>query len=238
MRLLPPLLGDGSRKGHPPLQQDAIGDSMPGKAIETGKHHTGMDSLSEQDVEQIFRASGAVLEGHFLLTSGRHSATYWEKFQVLQWPHYTERLCRALAEHFRPANIEVVIGPTTGGIILAYEVARQLGVRGIFVESDPNSPGQRALRRGFQVRPGERALIVDDVLTAGTSIREVLAALEPFQPEIVGIGVLIDRSQGQADFHLPLHALLHLSIPTYAPGDCPLCAQGTPLVKPGSRKTR
>ncbi|HEY7349203.1 MAG TPA: orotate phosphoribosyltransferase [Ktedonobacterales bacterium] len=195
-----------------------------------------MSDLNEHAVEQIFRAAGAVLEGHFLLTSGRHSAAYWEKFQVLQWPQHTERLCRALAEHYRPANVEVVVGPTTGGILLAYEVARQLGVRGIFVENDSDRPGHRALRRGFQVRPGERVLIVDDVLTAGTSIREVLEALTPFQPDIIGIGVLIDRSQGQADFGVPLHALLHLSIPSYAPGDCPLCAAGQPLVKPGSRK--
>jgi len=196
-----------------------------------------MADLNEDAVEQIFREAGAVLEGHFLLTSGRHSAAYWEKFQVLQWPQHTERLCRALADHFRPANVEVVIGPTTGGIILAYEVARQLGVRGIFVENDPDRPGHRALRRGFQVQPGERVLIVDDVLTAGTSIREVLEALTPFQPDIVGVGVLIDRSQGQADFGVPLHALLHLSIPSYMPADCPLCAEGQPLVKPGSRKT-
>lgn len=196
-----------------------------------------MTTLSEQDVEEIFRAAGAMLEGHFLLTSGRHSGAYLEKFQVLQWPQHTERLCRALADHFRPANVEVVIGPTTGGVLLAYEVARQLGVRGIFVENDPDRPGHRVLRRGFQLRSGERALIVDDILTAGTSIREVLEALAPFQPEIVGIGLLVDRSQGQADFGYPLHALLHLSIPSYAPADCPLCAAGKPLVKPGSRKT-
>ncbi len=196
-----------------------------------------MTNLSEHEVEQIFGAAGAMLEGHFLLTSGRHSGAYLEKFQVLQWPQYTERLCQALAEHFRLANVEVVVGPTTGGIILAYEVARQLGVRGIFVENDPDRPGHRALRRGFQLRPGERVLIVDDILTAGTSIREVLEALAPFQPEIVGIGVLVDRSQGQADFGYPLHALLHLSIPSYVPADCPLCAVGQPLVKPGSRKT-
>lgn len=195
-----------------------------------------MADLTEHDVEQIFRAAGAVLEGHFLLTSGRHSPAYWEKFQVLQWPQHTELLCRALADHYRSANVEVVVGPTTGGILLAYEVARQLGVRGIFVENDPERPGHRALRRGFQVRQAERVLIVDDVLTAGTSIREVLEALAPFQPAIVGIGVLIDRSQGQ-DFGMPLHALLHLSIPSYAPADCPLCAEGQPLVKPGSRKS-
>lgn len=195
-----------------------------------------MADLNEHAVEQIFRAAGAVLEGHFLLTSGRHSAAYWEKFQVLQWPQHTEQLCRALADHYRSANVEVVVGPTTGGILLAYEVARQLGVRGIFVENDPDRPGHRALRRGFQVRQAERVLIVDDVLTVGTSIREVLEALAPFQPDIVGIGVLIDRSQGQ-DFGVPLHALLHLSIPSYAPADCPLCAGGQPLVKPGSRKS-
>ncbi len=195
-----------------------------------------MDDLNEHAVEQIFRAAGAVLDGHFLLTSGRHSPAYWEKFQVLQWPQQTEQLCRALADHYRSANVEVVVGPTTGGIILAYEVARQLGVRGLFVENDPDQPGKRALRRGFQIRPGERVLIVDDVLTAGTSIREVLAALAPFQPDIVGIGVLIDRSQ-QADFGVPLHGLLHLTVPSYAPADCPLCADGQPLVKPGSRKS-
>src|ERR1051326_1882529 len=203
----------------------------------SGPGALSMDDLNEHAVEQIFRASGAVLEGHFLLTSGRHSPAYWEKFHVLQWPQQTERLCRALADHFRPANVEVVVGPTTGGIILAYEVARQLGVRGVFVENDPDRPGQRALRRGFQVHSGEHVLIVDDVLTAGTSIREVLAALTPFQPEIVGIGVLIDRSNGQADFGVPLHALLHLTVPSYAPADCPLCAEGQPLVKPGSRKS-
>lgn len=196
-----------------------------------------MDDLNEHAVEQIFRAAGAVLDGHFLLTSGRHSPAYWEKFQVLQWPQQTEQLCRALADHYRSANVEVVVGPTTGGIILAYEVARQLGVRGLFVENDPDHPGQRALRRGFQIHPGERVLIVDDVLTAGTSLREVIAALTPFQPDIVGIGVLIDRSQGQTDFGVPLHALLHLTVPSYAPADCPLCADGQPLVKPGSRKT-
>ncbi len=195
-----------------------------------------MTTLSEHEVEEIFRASGAMLEGHFLLTSGRHSGAYLEKFQVLQWPQHTERLCRALADHFRPSNVEVVIGPTTGGVLLAYEVARQLGTRGIFVENDPDRPGHRALRRGFHLRPGERVLIVDDILTAGTSIRETLEAVTPFQPEIVGIGLLVDRSQGQADFDYPLHALLHLSIPNYAPADCPLCTAGQPLVKPGSRK--
>ena len=193
--------------------------------------------LSEQEVEQTFRNAGAVLEGHFLLASGRHSNMYWEKFQVLQWPEHTERLCRALADHFRPANIEVVIGPTTGGLLLAYEVARQLGVRSIFVEHDPNRPGHRVLRRGFRLQPGERALIVDDILTAGASIRAVLDTLMPFQPAIIGIGILVDRSQGQVDFGYPLHALLHLSIPSHAPADCPLCAEGLPLVKPGSQPT-
>src|SRR6185437_13300314 len=120
--------------------------------------------------------------GHFLLTSGRHSPAYWEKFQTLQWPQETGRLCRALAERFRSDSIGVVVGPTTGGILVAYEVARQLGVRGIFVENDPDRSGHRVLRRGFQIQPGERTLIVDDVLTAGTSIREVLESLEPFEP--------------------------------------------------------
>ena len=126
------------------------------------------------NIEEIFHKSGAILKGHFLLTSGFHSPVYWEKFRVLQYPHYTEQLCRLIASHFEKQDIQVVAGPTTGGVILAFEVARQLGVRGIFAEKEGS---QRVFRRGFEISPGERVLIVDDVLTSGSSVREVVAAV-------------------------------------------------------------
>lgn len=186
-------------------------------------------------VEEIFRKSGAVLEGHFLLASGRHSPVYWEKFQVLQYPKYTERLCRLIADHFRTSNIQVVAGPTTGGIVLAYEVARQLGVRGIFAEKG-ESVG-REFRRGFKISPGERVLIIDDVFTRGGSIRDTIDAVNELGGEIVGIGVLIDRSTEKIDFGLPFFSCHKVEVITYKPEECPLCARGIPLVKPGSSKS-
>jgi len=188
-----------------------------------------------QEVLQIFRDAGAILDGHFLLTSGRHSATYLEKFQVLQYPTYTERLCRLIADHFRESDVDLVAGPTTGGIILSYEVARQLGtratdapVRGIFAESDGAG---RSFQRSFRVRPGERVLVVDDILTTGGSIRQVIEAVRESGGVAVGVGVLVDRSGGQVDFGLPLYACTELEIAAYEASECPLCRQGTPLTK-------
>ncbi len=181
--------------------------------------------------EQIFRKSGAVLDGHFLLTSGLHSPVYWEKFQVLQYPGYTQALCRQIAEHFREQQVQVVAGPTTGGIILAFETARQLGVRGIFAEKEG---GRRSFRRGFTISPGERVLIVDDILTTGSSIREVMQAVADCQGIIIGIGVLVDRSDQPVDFGVPLFSCHRAATRTYHPDECPLCAAGVPLVKPGS----
>lgn len=183
-------------------------------------------------VERIFEKSGAVLKGHFLLASGLHSPVYWEKFQVLQFPKYTEQLCRIIADHFRGQDIQVVAGPTTGGIILAYEVARQLGVRGIFAEKVES--GGREFRRGFRIDPGERVLIVDDVFTQGGSIREVIDAVEKLEGNIVGIGVLVDRSPQKVEFGIPFFSCLRTEAITYKPEECPLCAEGIPLVKPGS----
>jgi len=178
------------------------------------------------DVEALLRRVGALLEGHFLLTSGRHSGLYIEKFRVLESPWHAESLCRLIADRFRPLNIEVVAAPTTGGIIVAYEVARQLGRRGIFAEKGPQG---RAFGRGFHLGPGERTLVVDDVLTTGGSIREVIAAVREAGAEPVGVGVLVDRSGGRISFDLPFFACLTLDIPSYAPEDCPLCARGLPL---------
>ena len=135
--------------------------------------------------EKIFQKSGAILKGHFLLASGLHSPTYWEKFQVLQSPNYTEKLCRMIATHFQKQNIQVVAGPTTGGIILAFETARQLGIRGIFAEKEGAT--ERAFRRGFSINPGERVLIVDDIITTGNSIRQVTTAVTKQSGIVIGI---------------------------------------------------
>jgi orotate phosphoribosyltransferase len=187
-------------------------------------------------VEQMFEKSGALLKGHFLLTSGRHSPVYWEKARVLQFPEYTEKLCATIAEHFRKSGIQVVAGPTTPGIILAYETARQLGVRGIFAEKDES--GGRVFRRGFKIDPGEKVLVVDDILTTGGSVRDVVAAVEKSGGRVVGIGVLVDRSAGKTDFGVPFFACHSTEAVTYPPDNCPLCAEGLPLVKPGSSQQK
>ena len=184
------------------------------------------------DAEKIFEKSGAILKGHFLLASGRHSPVYWEKFRVLQFPNYTEQLCRLIANHFHQQQIQVVAGPTNGGIILAFEVARQMGVRRMFAEK--TGAGEREFRRGFTVNLGERVLIVDDILTTGSSIREVMTAVTRLGGVIIGIGVLVDRSEREADFGVPLFSCLRSISPSYSPEDCPLCADQIPLVNPGS----
>lgn len=187
------------------------------------------------NAEEIFQKSGAILTGHFLLTSGLHSPVYWEKFQVLQFPNYTEQLCHMIVTHFLNQGIQVVAGPTTGGIILAFEVARQLGVRGIFAEKEGTTG--RVFRRGFTINPGERVLIVDDILTTGSSIHEIMAAVNRQSGIIVGIGVLVDRSEQDMDFGVPLFSCHRTITPTYLPQDCPLCAAQVPLVRPGSSHT-
>ncbi|MDD5082170.1 MAG: orotate phosphoribosyltransferase [Dehalococcoidales bacterium] len=183
-------------------------------------------------VEAIFRKSGAVLDGHFLLTSGLHSPVYWEKFQVLQYPNYTEQLCRLIATHFQKEKVELVAGPTTGGVILAFEVGRQLGVRGIFAEKKEGS-NERSFRRGFNVKPGERVLVVDDILTTGSSIRQVLDAVQKQGGTVIGVSVLVDRSEQKVEFGVPLFSCLRSATITYPPQSCPLCAANIPLVKPG-----
>jgi orotate phosphoribosyltransferase len=182
------------------------------------------------EIIQIFRDAGAILEGHFLLTSGLHSPVYWEKFRVLQYPHYTEKLCRLIAEHFKKDNVQVVAGPTTGGIILAFEVAKQLGAKGIFAEKEGET---RVFRRGFTINPGDRVLIVDDILTTGSSITEVMKAVKKLGGTIVGIGVLVDRNEQKREFGVPLFSCLQSATIAYPPTECPLCAAGIPLVRVG-----
>ena len=185
------------------------------------------------EVERIFRDSGALREGHFLLSSGKHSPKYLEKFWVLQWPRHTERLCAAIADKARGLGVATVAGPTTGGIILAHEVARQLGGRAVYAEREENGKS-RALRRGFQLASGERVLVVDDIMTTGGSVEETIAAVRSAGGEVIAAAVLVDRSGGNARLGVPLHALWSLDIPTYDPAACPLCARGEPLSKPGT----
>lgn len=182
--------------------------------------------------ESILKQTGAILEGHFLLTSGLHSPIYVEKFKILQHPHHTQRLCSIIARHFVKEDIQVVAGPTVGGIILAFEVARQLGVRAIFAEREDD---RRTFRRSLSIIPGERVLVVDDILTTGSSIGEVIDEVERWKGKVAGVGVLVNRAQGKIDLGVPLFSCHQVTIPTYSPEECPQCRAGIPLVKPGSK---
>jgi len=202
--------------------------------------------------EELFRRSGALRDGHFLLKSGRHGDAYVEKFAVLADPAATSELCGFWAAAHRrddgTPSIDLVAGPTTGGVILSFETARQLGVRSIFAEEVTATGGttRREFRRGFRIEPGERVLIVDDILTTGGSLLAMLPAVESMGGEIVGCEVLVDRSGGRSALTSPtsgrvysLHSLWQLDLPTYEPGPatCPLCASDTPLYAPGSTGT-
>lgn len=180
----------------------------------------------------------ALKHGHFVLSSGRHSDRYIEKFDLLRLPGETEIVCRGFANHFADAGIDVVAGPTTGGILLAFEVARQLGVAAAYAERASENSAGREFRRGTTFTPGQRVLVVDDILTTGGSIRETLAALAKLPVEIAGIAVLLDRSGGKVQFGTtPLFALATLVVETWEPNQCPMCARGEPLVKPGTTPT-
>lgn len=180
---------------------------------------------------EIFKTAGAIKEGHFLLASGLHSPVYWEKFRILQYPHLTERLCRLMAQQFRGEKIDAVAGPTTGGVILAFETARQLGTRGIFAEKEGSV---RVFRRDFEIAPGEHILVVDDILTTGSSLRETIDAVVKLGGIVIGIGVLVDRSEKDLDFNLPLFSCLRAPATAYPAQECPLCAARIPLLKPGA----
>ena len=184
------------------------------------------------EVLKTFQLTGAIKEGHFLLASGLHSPVYWEKFRILQYPHYTEKLCHLIVHHFQEQKIELIAGPTTGGIILAFETARQLGLRSIFAEKEGEI---RIFRRDFDIAPGERVLIVDDILTTGGSIRETISAVARLGGVVIGIGVLVDRSPKEIDFGVPLFSCLHAPTTVYSAEECPLCAAHIPLVKPGAQ---
>jgi len=189
--------------------------------------------LTNDDALNIFKQSGALLEGHFLLASGYHSAVYLEKFQVLQYPHHVETLCSEIAERFAASAIDVVLGPTTGGMLLAYVVAKHLGTRSLYAERGDDGTG-RVLRRGFEIREGERVLVVDDILTTGGSIRDTIEIVEASNAVLAGVGVLADRSGGQVDFGVPLEALLRVDVEKFAPDQLPEWLAAIPLTERGS----
>lgn len=191
-------------------------------------------SFAEASVESLFERSGALLDGHFLLKSGRHAGRYLEKFLVLQHPAIGVELCRRFAEVLAPYSPTLVVGPTTGGVLLAFETARQLGdgVRAAFAE--PAETGGRALRRGWPVAADERVVLVDDILTTGASLVETVEAVRAAGIEPVAAAVIVDRSVAPVELGVPLHALGRLQIPSWDPRACELCASGVPLRKPGS----
>lgn len=192
--------------------------------------------ITRQRVEEILKESGVLLEGHFLLTSGRHSNKYMQCAKVFRHAKYSEELCAALAEMYRDETIDVVIGPAMGAVQMAYEVSRAVGCENFFTERGED--GKMVLRRGFEVTPGLRCLIVEDVVTTGGSVKEVIALVQEAGGTVVGVGSLVDRSAGQVDFGVPFHAVYPVEVVSWEPENCPLCKEGKlPAVKPGSRKT-
>ena len=192
--------------------------------------------MDKEHLLSVFRDSGALLEGHFVLTSGLHSPTYFQCAKVLQYPHYAELLCGEIARGFRASDIAVVLAPALGGIVVGQEVGRQLRVRTIFAE---RKDGTMQLRRGFGIEQGERVLVCEDVVTTGGSVKEVIGIVESLGGRVAGVGSIVDRSGGKVKFAMDpgadQFALMQMDVVTYRPAECPLCKAGAPLVKPGSR---
>jgi orotate phosphoribosyltransferase len=192
--------------------------------------------MDHEHLLSIFRDSGALLEGHFQLTSGLHSDRYFQCARVLQYPQYTELLCGELAQGFRTAGIDVVVAPALGGIVVGQEVGRVLRARTLFAE---RKEGVMQLRRGFSVAPGERVLVCEDVVTTGGSVSEVISLVRERGGTVAGVAFIVDRSGGKVKFAMDPGgvqcSLMNMEVVAYPPAECPLCAKGLPVVKPGSR---
>jgi orotate phosphoribosyltransferase len=188
--------------------------------------------MSDWTLEAAIERTGVLKEGHFLLSSGRHSDQYMQMAQLLQHPAEAREAGHAVAKLFADQEIDLVVGPALGGVIIAHEVASSLGVRCIFAE---RKEGEMQIRRGFEVEAGERVLVIEDVVTTGGSVKEVIALLEERGATVVGVGSLVDRTKGENPFDVSYRALKAVQIESYLAEDCPLCKEGVPVVKPGSR---
>ena len=188
--------------------------------------------INNERIHEILERTGVLLQGHFLLTSGKHSNRYMQCARIFQYPEYTAEVARDLGDKFMDFDIDIVIGPAIGGIILAYEVAKQLEVKALFAEREN---GAMALRRGFEISKGSRVLIVEDVITTGGSVKEVIELVRSMGAEVVGVGCVVDRSGGKALFDVPYKSVVKVEIEAYSPSDCPLCRTGSTPCKPGSR---
>ena len=191
--------------------------------------------MTPKKILEIFNKTGALLKGHFQLSSGLHSSHYLQCALVLQYPQYAGQLCAEIARRFKDEGIEVVIAPAVGGIIVAQEVARFLKARAIFTEREE---GRMRLRRGFKIERKEKVLVVEDVLTTGGSLKETMEVVREKGGEVKGVGILIDRSGGRVELGVPQETLLVLDLENYKPGKCPLCDMQIPLEKPGSKELK
>jgi orotate phosphoribosyltransferase len=189
--------------------------------------------LPKEEILQIFRETNALLDGHFLLTSGLHSPHYFQCAKVLQYPKYLHLLAGEIAKYFEQSEIELVISPAIGGVVVGTEVGRMLGARTIFAEREN---GVLTLRRGFGIKKGERVLAVEDVVTTGGSVKEIIQLVEKAGATLAGVGYIVDRSKGKIMFDAKIFSVLQMDVVTYTPETCPLCKEGTQAVKPGSRK--
>lgn len=198
------------------------------------KTQGGITVTNEEKIALLSEAR-VLQTGHFKLTSGRHSDKYMQCARVFEDAKYAEPICADIAGAFSHAGVQLVVGPALGGIIIAYEVARQLDARNVFAEREN---GAMALRRGFFVEPGSRVLVVEDTVTTGGSVREVIELVRGLGGEVVGVGAVVDRSAGAVDFGVPFYAAVSMEIVSFSEEDCPLCRQGIPIVKPGSRPVK
>ena len=189
--------------------------------------------MEEKRILDYLTQTGALLQGHFLLRSGLHSDQYFQAALVLQHTRIASELCAALAEPWQGKDIETVISPAIGGLVVGQEVGRALGVRAIFAEKDDQS--NLLLRRGFTLKPGERVLVAEDVVTKGGRVMQTIELVRSHGAVPVGAVALVDRSGGKVDFGLPFSSLIALSLPTYSPEECPLCKKGVPIEHPGSK---
>jgi orotate phosphoribosyltransferase len=191
--------------------------------------------MTETEILNIFKKTEALLTGHFLLTSGRHSDRYFQCAKVLQYPKYTEKLCKMIADKFKGVEIDTVIAPAIGGLVVGQEVARQLNKRFIFAEREDK---KLSLRRGFSLEENEKVLVCEDVVTTGGSVFEVIDIVKNSNAEVVGVGFIVDRSNGKVNFKYPQFSTLKMEVVSYMPNECPLCREDIELVKPGSRKLK